>query len=65
MTSLQKLGYLAHLDVQIVLANLETETHLLHIKRFGGLAVLLQLLGPLVVELTPIDNFANWRIGIG
>jgi hypothetical protein len=38
---------------------------LLHIQDFHIAAVLLLLLGALVVELAPIDDFRYGRIGIG
>lgn len=64
MAGLEKFRDLVHLDLEIMCANLESKPHLLHIKRLGCLAVLLLLFGALVVILTPIDDFANWRIGI-
>lgn len=45
-------------------ADLEAETHLFHVERFGGLAVLLQLLGALVVVLAPVDDLAHRRCGV-
>jgi hypothetical protein len=56
--------YLAHLDIEIMLPDLKPEPDLFHIERFSGLTVLLQLLGALVIELAPIDDFANRRIGV-
>lgn len=64
MAGLEKFRDLVHLDLEIMRANLEPEPHLLHVKRFGCLAVLLLLLGALIVILTPIDDFANWRISV-
>ena len=64
MSGLEEFRDLIHLDLEIVRANLEPKPHLLHIQRLSRLAILLLLLGALVVELTPIDNFANWRISI-
>jgi hypothetical protein len=61
----QKFGYLAHLDAEVMSADLEAETHLLQIECLGGLAVLLLLLGPLVVKLAPVDNLTYRRTSVG
>jgi hypothetical protein len=61
----QKLGDFTHLDFQIVLADLQAKTHLFEFGGLGSLAVFLQLLGTLVIILTPVDDFADWRIGVG
>lgn len=45
-------------------ADLEPEAHLLHVQRLGSLAVFLQLLGALIIVLTPVDDFGNGRIGV-
>ena len=64
VAGLQEFGDLAHLDRQVVGADLQAEAHLLHVERLGGLAVLLQLLGPLVIVLAPVNDLADWRIGV-
>ena len=65
MARFQELADLAHLDSQVMIAYLQPEPHLFHIGRFGGLAVLLLLLGLLIVVLAPIDDLAHRRVGIG
>ena len=64
MPGLQELGYLAHLDIQVVLADLEAKTHLFHVQGFGRLAVFLKLLGALVIVFTPVNYLTNRRIGV-
>lgn len=64
MTGFEELRHLVHLDGQVVRADLEAETHLLHVQRLGAFAVLLQLLGALVIVLTPVNYLGDWRIGI-
>jgi hypothetical protein len=65
MAGFQKFCDLAKFDLQVMGTDLESETHLFHIKRFGGFTVFLQLLSALVVVFAPVDNFADWRIGVG
>ena len=45
-------------------ADFEPKTHLLQFGRFGCFAVGLELLSALVVELTPIDYFYHWWLGV-
>ena len=65
MAGVEKVRYFAELNAQIVFANLETEAHLLHFKRFGTLLVALQLLGPLVIVLAPVDYFGDRWASVG
>ena len=65
MSSVEELADLAQFDLQVVLADLESDPHLLHIERLGLLAVLLGLLGLLVVILAPVYDAGHWRFGSG
>jgi hypothetical protein len=47
-----------------MVANLETEAHLLHIKNLVVEAIFLSLLCLLVVKLAPVDYLADRRVGI-
>jgi len=63
--SVEKIGDFAYLYAKIVFTNLETKAHLLYVQVLGITLVLLELLGALVVELAPINQFGNRGIGFG
>jgi hypothetical protein len=65
VTGIEELTHSVHLDVQVVLADFQAETDLLHLERFGSFLVLLLLLCALIVELAPVDNLGYGRIRIG
>ena len=64
VTGIQEAVNFFHLNTEIVIADLQTETHLLHFQGLGSLLVLLSLLGTLVIEFAPIDNLGDWRTGV-
>lgn len=61
----EKAGNLTHFYPEIMWADLEPKTHLLHFEGFCVLLVLLLLFRLLVIELAPIDDFYHWWLGVG
>jgi hypothetical protein len=65
VASIEKFADSVHFDVQVVLANFQAKTDLLHLERLRSFLVLLLLLCALVIELTPVDDLCYGRIRIG
>lgn len=61
----QKLADLTQLDVQVSLADLHAEPHLLELALLALCTVLLLFLHLLILVLTPVDDFGYRRIGAG
>ena len=61
---LEKIGDFLEFDAQVMFADLQAETHLFHLGGPGSTLVFLELLGPLIIELSPVDNFGNRRVRI-
>jgi hypothetical protein len=65
MSSVEEARNLAQFDVQIVLANLQTDAHLLHVERLTFRAGFLLLFRSLIIIFTPVDDARDRRVGIG
>ena len=61
----EKTGDFTKLYLKVVLADLETEAHLLHLKRSCALFVTLDLFSPLVTVFPPVDYLDDGRLCIG